>query len=587
MSNPSFINIDQWLFEWKEGNLSPKQIEQLELFLLNNPELDVDKDMWEMAFVTPSPATYPHQHKLLKKKPLTWYYISGAASVLVIASGLYLFNANSIESNSVAEGILERDTNQTLNTQQARNNPSYLSSNQNRITNQQEKNTFYFNSNQSIITTKPNTGTEATANVQNANDYQSNLVAFNNSSTKVNSTADFKNESNELIATSNSRNEHALIESEDSKLTILEFEGRSIDSVELTSVTASTLVQPKKEEEFIEEWTLHRKSASNSKLSFSSKWNNFERMVKRMADNPIALKNLKDPHYHVPGMLANDLNFSSAGTMLATRVQVSSRYQWMGQTNEQLQNQLLIDGYAYPLRAGIGLQVNQSMYHKNGIQNTTVALTYSPKFSLTRNITIEPGFRFKMGTKSIDTTKLTTGQVVEFDRGNPQSFYSANEKPMGKSIWYKDLGVSLMANTKWFYLGLQADNIARHYDNIYGANGNQRAHVQSIITLGTDYESMNHKFGLSPYLVYQKYGALSEVWLGTNTRYNWLTIGAAISSNYEPAASIGLKFDHFSLNYNIDYTKSISNATQSLSHQLTLRFLTNPSRVGQRLLNYM
>ena len=49
MSNPSFSNIDLWLFELAEGNLTPAQIEQLEAFLMNNPELDVERDMWEMA----------------------------------------------------------------------------------------------------------------------------------------------------------------------------------------------------------------------------------------------------------------------------------------------------------------------------------------------------------------------------------------------------------------------------------------------------------------------------------------------------------------------------------------------------------
>ena len=49
MSNPSFSNIDLWLFELAEGNLSPEQIERLEMFILQNPDLDFDRDVWEMA----------------------------------------------------------------------------------------------------------------------------------------------------------------------------------------------------------------------------------------------------------------------------------------------------------------------------------------------------------------------------------------------------------------------------------------------------------------------------------------------------------------------------------------------------------
>ena len=51
MSKPSFSNIDLWLFELAEGNLSPEQVKQLEMFLLQYPELDVERDVWEMCFL--------------------------------------------------------------------------------------------------------------------------------------------------------------------------------------------------------------------------------------------------------------------------------------------------------------------------------------------------------------------------------------------------------------------------------------------------------------------------------------------------------------------------------------------------------
>jgi len=184
------------------------------------------------------------------------------------------------------------------------------------------------------------------------------------------------------------------------------------------------------------------------------------------------------------------------------------------------------------------------------------------------------------------SSKLTLGQLVEFERGNVEQFYSENEMPTGKALWYKDLGLSVMVNTKWFYVGAQIDNLGRHQSNIYGAAGQQRAGIHSIFTVGTDYQSKNKKIGFSPYLIYQNYDKLSEAWLGANFRASWFTVGAAISSNTEPAASVGVKFKHFAIIYNTDYTKSMMTSKPALSHQLTLRFLTNPSRVGQRLLNY-
>ena len=57
-------------------------------------------------------------------------------------------------------------------------------------------------------------------------------------------------------------------------------------------------------------------SSSNYKMSFKSRLNKFSKALKRMADNPVALKNYRNPSYHLPGMLANDISFSSTGALL-------------------------------------------------------------------------------------------------------------------------------------------------------------------------------------------------------------------------------------------------------------------------------
>ena len=51
MNSPNHENIDHWLFERLEGNLSPEQEQALSLFLLLNPEYDIDADVWEKTKV--------------------------------------------------------------------------------------------------------------------------------------------------------------------------------------------------------------------------------------------------------------------------------------------------------------------------------------------------------------------------------------------------------------------------------------------------------------------------------------------------------------------------------------------------------
>jgi hypothetical protein len=50
---------------------------------------------------------------------------------------------------------------------------------------------------------------------------------------------------------------------------------------------------------------------------------------------------------------------------------------------------------------------------------------------------------------------------------------------------------------------------------------------------------------------------------------------------------LGIKFKQFMFVYSADYLKSTQLNKSSLSHQLTIRITTKPSRFAQRLLNQL
>ena len=54
MITPNYDNIDRWLFDYIEGNLSSEQESLLENYILNHPELEVDLDMWKMSNIKTS-----------------------------------------------------------------------------------------------------------------------------------------------------------------------------------------------------------------------------------------------------------------------------------------------------------------------------------------------------------------------------------------------------------------------------------------------------------------------------------------------------------------------------------------------------
>src|SRR5690554_7057982 len=69
MSRPSFENIDQWLFEYTEGNLSPVQESQLMDFISLHPELISELKSWQQAKVTPKPTPAFSTAALVKPMP--------------------------------------------------------------------------------------------------------------------------------------------------------------------------------------------------------------------------------------------------------------------------------------------------------------------------------------------------------------------------------------------------------------------------------------------------------------------------------------------------------------------------------------
>lgn len=311
------------------------------------------------------------------------------------------------------------------------------------------------------------------------------------------------------------------------------------------------------------------------------------RKIKRMVNQPTALRNTKDPHYHAPMMTGFNANPAMVGTAPGNRIQATSRIQWLNQSNAQLMNTLSWDGYIYSLRGGIGVDLNYDGYNINSLNNYSVGLTYSPKFSINRDISFEPALRFKMGVVNIDQSSALIGSKIEMNRNNITPLFVNEEKLDASQMWYRDFGLGFMFNTKWFYAGFNADNLGRHNDNYYSSDltKNHRDNVYYTAVIGTEYEAITRDMSVSAYGLFQNYGDLKEFWLGANFKYRWIQIGAGVNTKADVGASIGLVFNRVTFHYNVDYTESRLLNGKYLSHQVSLGILLKPSRLTAKYLN--
>jgi type IX secretion system PorP/SprF family membrane protein len=308
----------------------------------------------------------------------------------------------------------------------------------------------------------------------------------------------------------------------------------------------------------------------------------------RFKGGDLLLTNSRDVEYLIPGMTRNQVNFGHVASDFATSIYTNTYAQWPGQSGAVLSNQLGFDLYLPEAKSGIGVQLNYDRYGDGAINNFLFAATYSPKIFLTKNIVLEPALRFKMGGTGVDRTQLTPGSWIEFDRSNAFVYTNAQQNAQVNRSINQDFGLGLLLNTKWGFIGANADNLmgsknqALHYGS---ANYENRAPVFFNAVLGTEYESRNKKLRWSGQLVYQNFGDLNKFWFGSRIKYNSLSLGASVSSVGEPMLSVGWMSRSFSLLYSTDYAYSQMSGNKHLSHQLSLRITLKESRLRKLMLN--
>jgi type IX secretion system PorP/SprF family membrane protein len=596
MSNPSFSNIDRWLFELMEGNLSPEQEAQLEAFLLQHPELDVDKDMWQLAHIETEELIFPQQEKLLKKRSLAPLFmtICGLFFLLFSADQTERFFPNptgfSFHSLQTSALLVTGSTNsqhkgdKTQQDYHTVNNQSYQpvgvlineTAHNEKMVDESVAHMQFPSGGSVKNTVKPN---------RSSHGYDQTEVSQTNAQIPSDNEEILQDKQDQGSLTANDKSgENPVVIDNPTSGDVSD--NKSAEGLDQNSKEDLTKTETPTEIQNQHKSTHSTKSIKLKSISLTDMVSSAAKGAKKMVDNPTGLRNLKETWSHVPGLLPLEVNNGTVGECISMRVQASSRAQWFGQDNEQWMNQLSIDGYAYGVRGGLGMQVKHNQYGIGGIQQIDVSLLYSPKISITKNILLEPSVRFKMGNKQINDQFIKAGSFIEYHRMNMVQYYEPGLEPYGRNLWYKDVALGMRLNTKWFYAGIQYDNMLQHDDNMFGYDFEEptKAPRHMIVSLGGDYQTKKKDLAFSPYLIYQEFGNLREYWMGSNARVHFMTAGFGLSSRKELAAMIGCRFHRFTVSYTADYVKSQLTNTSGWSHQISVKIISKPNALGKRLI---
>ena len=306
--------------------------------------------------------------------------------------------------------------------------------------------------------------------------------------------------------------------------------------------------------------------------------------IDRALSKSIAFSNYRDHFYIIPGVASNNVNLSTTGSVSQSRFISSSRARWLNSSNEKLSQEFSFDTYLRSIRSGFGAQLNYDTYANGSIQDWNAAIVFSPKIALSRNISIEPAAKLKIGNKLLNSNQINNNSLSLYDQNNPQTFSFDSTQKIGRKLWYRDIDLGFTLNTKVFYLGFQAENILNHIENLYQneQNNDNRISTTYSALAGTQYMSRNKKVSFHPYLYLRTNTQATAYYGGFSFDIDKIFVGASYGSSNQYSGSIGLSMDQFALI--IQSTRAfqpILNETL-YTHQLTLRINSPISKKTRR-----
>ena len=563
MNIPNRENIDRWLFDWTEGNLSPSQEMQLEEFLIQNPDLSIDVDAWDAATVSSIPFAYDNQASLKKRKKRVFAYWQFYALILLIATGgtsLYFsFKTETQQivaktSNTSKSPISKITTTPTIN-----------------------------NDSQEPITINSPISNSGRQNFYEAPSYQASLNKYTeNINTNVLPLSSEKEKvsfDNNTITNTIEMAIQPIIPIENIELTD-KLDASTVSAVSIEpSIEADEIIQSENESE---DKKLSRKKINlpTLKLNSSSK---LSKWVKKDLTNT----NQKDRVYALSEKSNLDLNNSFVGNISQLKFQSMSTVRWIDIADQQkISQQISFDGYLREAKAGLGIISNYSNFSNGLIQDWNLNLIYAPKLAINRYLTIEPSMKYTFGKKVLNSSKVINNSTVEVETNQLETFSIDPNQAIGKNLWYRDLGAGLIINAGPIYFGGQLNNLLKHQDNLYSNDYTsiRRANRELTLVGGTDFNSKNGNFTFSPYIFHTIFGSQSSTYLGASIQLKSFLIGGSYQTNGSSSGMIGLHKDRFSLLCQTSYASSSYTQSKSFIHQLTIRINSNISKKTRRYL---
>jgi len=616
-------NIEKWLFDYFEGNLTPHEEIELHNFISQNPSYQSEFEAWEKS--------YPSKEQKSKKNRVPVY--AGASSLLVETSIWARFNWRQVAAILVLIGAgsligyynLPEDNIETVEKMSANNENLGLN---NSIENEAEKNIGQIEINETLTSEDK---TSILSNIEVTNSSNTSNIAnneFNTDSRQRESNSAFLNDEKndpsveQEFEVINLESETSIpmeatirddkgnqYKSKLNKKAVIIFENELDKSINagiassnnkskkryyyagFRELTGRGIGVRKNKKQKIDKELNNKREGSDLNILITENGggakDNLEdpdRKRKRSTrrNSEIALMNLNDPVFLTTNAHPLIVNSSLAGNLGVPRIKSSLRYQKNNSNDYLIRAANSYDMYIEGLKAGVGVVVSNNRLNDGAFNQNKLEVIYAQKFELSRESSFTASLKYVGAQNTSDISKMNFNSVIEVDKGLVYSTYSDAVQSLSSKKIRSDMGFAAWYDGQYLYGGIEIDNILHAKTNVYNESLiNNRLPTSISAQIGTDYrKSLYSDFVISPQLNFYHAGTINEFWLGSSVKFRSLVAGVGIetlnSTTYK--GMLGLQNHSFRIMYGIDYSGSLVENGMFASHEISMRFLLGVKR---------
>jgi type IX secretion system PorP/SprF family membrane protein len=577
-------NIQKWIFDYFEGNLSLHEQIELKEFMKRNPQYSNELEAWEDARIEEDDVVplYSNANALLVAEQTvlqrTWKY--AAVLILLLGSGLtFLLIGNPAEEVALNSSSNESDI--IVSSEFNINNVNNLIASADLASelpkSQINGDTPPISVNEPAVSESSYSGTEPGPSWSDMIDGMEKLDGK-----RVNPALFKHNGASNVSSIRNKAVERELRYHKDRvKKTVHLYVAKREKKRKLNSdpVAADIVNNGKHHKKDLAEQRSNKHDSEKKRTKKS-----FVDLIGSLFDKEIGLTNMHDPVFIVDNANPLDVNPALTGGIGSGRLNLSYRNQWAGSENNTVSYGVSYDQYVEGLSAGLGFSLSHMDYEDGMYKGYGASVSYAPRIEISKEVSLSVGAELSIKQKEVNFDRYNYDSQLEIDRGTVYDTYSSGYSPRADKILYKDAAMGMMVNTPYFFVGGSVDHIFESGQNLYNDDfaTSYKQKRKFSVQVGTDYQKRKgSNFAISPQLIYTNQAGSSELWASSSVRFKfknsarakgWI-IGTGVSSKSSLKGIVGVQGKHMRLMYGYDFTKSELSSQLQGSHEASLRIL--------------